>query len=179
MNEWATAMVESLVGRSLWDSTRAADMEMFQFGERVTNLDFRGNSRTVGELALHLQCSWRIVSLGRVLVGDRDLWTPRTGVSDDGFNPTSKSGMTMSRRDELMEQFLLHGEPAHVVAKADTSAVGDLHLLFADGCGFDAFADEGYAEAVGDEAPDECWRLFSPGTDDAHLVVWAGGVVDD
>ena len=121
MNEWAPAMVESLVGRSLWDSTRAADMEMFQFGKRVTDRDFRGQTRTVGELALHLSCAWRIVSSGRVFVGDSDLWAPRTGVSEDGFNPTSKSGMRASRRDELIEQFLLHGERAHVVDAVSSS----------------------------------------------------------
>ena len=178
MNEWATAMVESLIGRGLWDSTRAADMEMFQFGARVTSQDFRGKTRTVGELALHLQCAWRIVSLGRVLVGDRDLWTPRTGVSDVDFHPTEVAAR-LSRRDELMERFLGHGEPAHVVAGVNVSPVGDLHLSFADGCSFDAFSDLGYAETVGEEAPDECWRLFSPSTDAEHLVIWAGGVVDD
>ncbi len=87
--------------------------------------------------------------------------------------------MRASRRDELMELFLLHGEPAHIVDAADMTLLGDLHLSFVDGCSFDAFADLGFAETVGEEAPDECWRLFSPGSEDEHLVVWAGGVVDD
>ena len=171
-------MVESLVGRSLWHSTRAADMEMLQFGERTSIQDPRGQTRTVGELVLHLQCAWRIIASGRVLVGDGDLWTPRTGVSHDGFNPTSKPFLRSSRRDELIEQFLAHGEPAHVVDAAHMSLTGDLHISFADGCSLDAFADLGFAETVGEEAPDECWRLFSPGSEAQHLVVWAGGVVD-
>jgi hypothetical protein len=177
-NESAKKMLDALVGRSLWDSTRAADMEMFQFGARVPRLSFRGEPQIVGEFALHLSGSWRIVSGDRVFAGYRDLWSPRTGVPEEGFN-WSKVHKKSSRRDELMEQFLLHGEPAHVVEAAGMSPVGDLHLAFADGCICDAFADIGFTEMEGDEAPYECWRLFSPSTDTWHLVVEAGGVVDD
>ena len=178
MNQSAQKMLDALVGRSLWDSTRAADMEMFQFGARVPRLSFRGEPQIVGEFALHLSGSWRVVSGGRVMVGHRDLWSARTGVPEDEFNWTEVFKKS-SRRDEMLEAFLLHGEPAHVVEAAEMSPVGDLHLAFADGCGFDAFADWGFVEMEGDEAPDECWRLFSPSTDTWHLVVWAGGVVDE
>jgi hypothetical protein len=178
MNESAQKMLDALVGRSLWDSTRAIDMEMFQFGARVPRLSFRGEPQIVGEFALHLSCSWRIVSGGRLLVGFHDLWVPRTGVPDEEFDWTEVHKKS-SRRDEMMEEFLLHGESAHIVETAGMSPVGDLHLVFADGCSFDAFADIGFAEMEGDEAPYECWRLFSPSTDTWHLVVEAGGVVED
>lgn len=147
-------------------------------GCRFEVMSFRGEPQIVGEFALHLSSSWRIVSGGRLMVGFHDLWAPRTGVPDEEFDWTEVHKKS-SRRDEMMEEFLLHGEPAHVVEAADMSPVGDLHLAFADGCSFEAFADWGFAEMEGDESPDECWRLFSPATNTWHLVVEAGGVVDD
>jgi hypothetical protein len=153
-------------------------MEMYQFGARVATTSFRGEPREVGEFALHLACSWRTVSGGRLLVGSRDLWAPRTGVPDEEFDWTEIHKKS-SRRDEMMEEFLAHGEPAHVVEAAGMSPLGDLHLAFADGCNFEAFAEWGFVEMEGDDAPNECRRLFSPATNTWHLVVWAGGVVDD
>jgi len=109
-----------------------------------------------------------------VLVGCRDRWAPAVGLSEDDFDPR-RGGR--SRLDELMEAFLGHSEDAHVVERASLGDVGDLHLLFADGCLFETFSDIGLVEPVGDEAPDECWRLFEPAKETPHLVVEPGGVL--
>lgn len=93
-------------------------------------------------------------------------------------SPDSVYRLGGSRRDELMPQFEAHGEDAHLVESADISEIGDLRLAFADGCVLDAFADIGFVETEGEEAPWECWRLFQPAKDRPHLVVWAGGVID-
>jgi hypothetical protein len=170
----AREMIEALEGKSLWGASRAVDMEMFSFGERVTQ-EHRGKVRTIGELALHLQSTWRITRDGRVLVGYRDLWSPRSGVAVEDFDPDKPHS---SKRDELLEMFVGHGEEAHRVEHATMSEHSDLTLTFADGCVLDVLSDLGDEEVVGDEVPGECWRLFSPGVeDDPHMVVRAGGVV--
>jgi hypothetical protein len=165
--------ISALEGRHIWDRTRAADMEMFQFGDRVTQ-EFRGDVRTVGEWALHLIGGWRIVARGRVLVGSRDYWIPARGVSDDDFNPHSVGG---SRRDELMKQFIAHGERVHRAESATVSEAGDLRLVFADGCVLETLTDLGFVEPADDET-NECWRLFQPATELPHLVVRPGGVIE-
>lgn len=173
MDERVLQAISALEGRHAWDRTRAADMEMFQFGDRVTH-EFRGEVRTVGEWALHLIGGWRIVTGGRVLVGRRDFWIPARGVSDDGFNPSS---VGVSRRDELMEEFVNHGESVHRAESATLSESGDLRLVFADGCVLETLTDLGFVEPADDETS-ECWRLFQPATELPHLVVRPGGVIE-
>jgi hypothetical protein len=63
----------TLHGKALWRCLRAADMAMFDFGKRRISPDFRGNPREVGDLALHVQCAWRITRDDLVLVGSNDL----------------------------------------------------------------------------------------------------------
>lgn len=148
---------------------------MFQFGGRVEDLDFRGRHRTVGEYALHLSEAWRIVANGRVLVAHGDYYIPATDTDLDDFRPDHPN---QSRRDELMPQFMAHGEEAHLVESAEIAELGDLRIVFADGCVLETFADLGFVEPPGDEAPDECWRLFEPSRQTAHVVVEAGGLID-
>lgn len=148
-------------------------MEMFQFGDRVTH-EFRGQVRTVGEWALHLIGGWRIVTSGRVLVGRRDFWIPARGVSDDDFNPNF---VGVSRRDELMEKFVAHGESAHRVESVSLSEAGDLRLVLTDGCVLETLTDLGFVEPADDET-NECWRLVEPATDLPHIVARPGGVID-
>ena len=174
MDERVLNAIRALVGRRLWDRTRAVELEMFQFGDRVETQDFRGRPKTVGEWALHLSGAWRIIADGRVLVGYRDYWIPPTGVSEDDFDPNA---VGRSRRDELMERFVVHDEDAHRVEVATISDVSDLRLVFADGCVLEAFTDLGFVEAEGNEAPEECWRLFQPATELPHLVVEPGGMI--
>ncbi len=175
MKERVLKAIAALEGSHLWDRTRAVEMEMFQFGDRVETKDFRGRPRTVGEWAIHLSAAWRIVANGRVLAGFSDYWIPPTGASYDDFDPGSNGG---SRRDELMGKFVAHGEDAHRVESATISDLGDLRLTFADGCVLETFTDLGFVPMEGEEAPEECWRLLWPATGLPHLVVEAGGVID-
>lgn len=175
MDNLARGAVKALEGRPLWNRARAVELELLQFGARIEGQDFRGRPRTVGEWALHLSGGWRIIAQGRVLVGYRDYWIAGEGVSDEQFDPASPGS---SRRDRLMDLFMSHGEDVHVVRTADLTEMGDLRLVFADGCMLEAFADIGFVKAIDDEAPEECWRLFSPGADTEHLVIEAGGVID-
>jgi len=172
MDKAVVGIVKALEGLSLWGATRAADMEMLDFGDRFTR-EFRTGPRTVGEYALHLQSAWRITSDGRVVVGARDHWWPRSGVVDVDFDPDN---LGSTRRDELIVAFLAHGESAHRVKAAAIDDHPDLRLAFADGCELEVWADIGGRKVQGEEAPAECWRLFRCAVaGEPHLVCWAGG----
>jgi hypothetical protein len=173
VDERVLNMIGALEGQRLWGRGRAVEMEMFQFGDRVTH-ELRGKVRTVGEWALHLTGGWRIAANGRVLVGYRDYWIPPIGVPDDDFDPNA---VGRSRRDELMDRFVAHGEDAHRVESATISEHADLRLVLADGCVLEAFTDLGFIETA-DQDTNECWRLFQPATELPHLVVGPGGLIE-
>ncbi|HWF38600.1 MAG TPA: hypothetical protein VG322_08780, partial [Candidatus Acidoferrales bacterium] len=66
----------ALVGKPLWQCRRAADMAMFQFGRRRKIQNVRGEWREVGDIALHVQCRWRLLRDGLIVIGSSDLYYP-------------------------------------------------------------------------------------------------------
>ena len=65
-----------LVGLPLWTSHRAADLQVFQFGDkRTVTSNFgprKGQELAVGEYGLHIQCAWRIRGPSGIVVASRD-----------------------------------------------------------------------------------------------------------
>ena len=53
MHEQVQKALQVLIGKPLWSSGRAADLEWFQFGQRKTVKGARGGTKEVGEYALH------------------------------------------------------------------------------------------------------------------------------
>lgn len=162
-----------LIGLPLVLSHRAADMEMFQFG-RITTVETRDNTRSIGQMSLHIQCPWRIEHKGQILVGSADLRYPRTGVDIDKFDwdvPLS------TRRDEFLELFFSHGDQAHAVLAAEVAAFGDLRLAFADGCALMSITCSGHvSESEYVHLDGEAWRLFGSLAHGEHLVCHASGL---
>jgi hypothetical protein len=157
MKDEIEATLAELVGMALIETHRAADMEMFTFG--------RSHHR---DLALHVQCPWRIEHSGAVVVGYRDMRDPPTGMPVEGFDPNEAK---LTRRDELLQAFMseTNGRLRHVVGISATDA-GDLRLGFDEGSALSIFPDSGAAD-------DEYWRLLrlAPGGD--HYVVGGHGFV--
>jgi hypothetical protein len=160
-----------LVGKSLWASHRAADMEMFQFGGRVAVTNHRGEPGEVGEYALHIQCPWRVVGLEGISVGSGDLYYPpgdAEGAAD--FDYDGKQ----SRRDRrLLDLFQTEAEDFLVVEDVQADDVGSLRLTFSQGYALELFpADSLLME------DNEHWRFFRPGLDNPHFVVSGLGITD-
>jgi hypothetical protein len=71
--EEARAVLERLVGHPFRGIGRAADLVWLAFGGDVPWVNHRGEGTVRPELALHLQCPWRLLRDGEVLVEHRDL----------------------------------------------------------------------------------------------------------
>lgn len=140
-------------------------MAMFQFGAEHTEMS-RGESRMFGDYALHVQCPWRIVRDGVILVGYSDMRVPPVGSDPKAFDPNDGR----SRRDDLTDEFERHGSDAHAVTSLEAARIGDLRLTLADGCVVEILPD--FASAEDDTY--EYWRLFEPGSETQHFVVSAG-----
>src|SRR5215475_8435226 len=68
--------LQALIGQPLLSAGRAADLEWFQFGKPQTVMNSRGETKTVGEYALHIQCAWRIRDSAGIIVASRDRYEP-------------------------------------------------------------------------------------------------------
>ena len=157
--------IQLLVGKPLSGTFRALDMEMFHFGPRIPIVSRRGIQRTTGEYRLHVQCPWRLVRAGTIIVGYDDLTKPPTGEAEE---PMDLGSGAKSYRDELVQRFLAEvGQDDRVVQKQTTTTYGDARLTFRDGSKLELFpAASGIA--------DEFWRLLKP--DGSHAVMTGGGL---
>jgi hypothetical protein len=168
MKDEIESRLQVLVGQPLVVSYRAADMEMFSFGQLIVKpRRRRPPSRLVTRFGLHVQCPWRIVRSGSLIVGYGDLSEPRSDLPEaeaDDFDP-NELGTTL--REELLEAF--HRErqqrPRLVTAVA-ASEVGDLRVMLDDGCVLEVCPDVAAASR-------EHWRFmdFLGG----HFVVGGDG----
>jgi hypothetical protein len=149
--------------------SRVLDMADIGFGRTVTRQTRRGPQEK-SEYALHIQCDWRVVRDGRVLVGYVDFHRPPLGFegSEDDFKPRDAK---RNRQDDLIEAVLAHHEGPHIVQTVEGSSTGDLKVWFDDHCLLETFVWS--AQIDGD--PDEHWRFFETGAD-RHFVVVGGGI---
>jgi hypothetical protein len=159
--------VSVLVGTPLWWDQRVVDMQVFGFGARMPG---RGVNREVPELFLHIQCRWRVINRDGIVVGSADIfWPPEeSAVSYDDFDYDGKR----SRRDELVDSFMLHGEDAHVVTRTEGRHTGDVLISFLDGCGLEIWSDHRSGREA--DGPNELWRFIA--RDDPHFVVTPTGI---
>lgn len=157
-----------LIGESLWSSGRAADLEWFQFGERKTVKDYRGEERVVGSYALHVQCAWRITCHDKVVVASRDLYSPSGESSEPAEN--FHWDTSPNRRDLQIEELFQHETRQFLVIDIEVRRAGSFTLLLEEGYMLDVFPD--------DSMQGEYWRLFKPYTGAPHFVLTGEGLRD-
>jgi hypothetical protein len=106
-------------------------MAMFGFGQMVSRESRRKQGKVVQvpEFRLHVQCQWRIVSDGAILVGYGDWHWPPTG-SGMAYDDFAEADAPRNRRDELVDAFTAHGANAHLVVRAEGATTGDLEIEF-------------------------------------------------
>jgi hypothetical protein len=151
-----------LLGLTLWDAGRAADLEWFAFGPRRIVHDSRGEPKEVGEYALHVQCAWRITQGGKVLVASRDLYYPagsRDCYVPPGFNWDVQGA---NRRDELTHALFQDGKHEFNVQEIAVYNAGAFRLDLSSELALQVFPD--------DSSLEEHWRVFRPYRDDEHWV---------
>jgi hypothetical protein len=96
----ARSALGALEGRPFTALGRAATLAWFAFGDEVPWVNYRGEHTTRSELALHLQCRWRLVRGATALVQKGVLYVPgaRAGAA---FDTGAKIGT--SRFDDRVE----------------------------------------------------------------------------
>jgi hypothetical protein len=168
MQEKIEKELSVLVGLPLWDAGRGADLEWFHFGEHRQVADRKGRLKEIGEYALHVQCSWRIVSSDQVIVARRDLYYLPDGSVDlsDDFDWDKQMG---NWRDVRMHAFLKeHGSQPLIVTAIKGGRAGSVSISFTEDFVLELFPD--------DSLSGEHWRFFRPSVDESHFVVTGEGI---
>jgi hypothetical protein len=165
------AELRVLVGEPVAYWMRAADMAEIGFGPTET-MEGRRGPREVSSFILHVQCAWRIVRDGRVIVGSLDYNFPPIASEIDPIDFEPRNARR-NLRDDLEQAFLAHLDGPHLVGSVEGRSTGDIRIVFADGCAFETFVWS--AQRV--ETKDEHWRFFRPNSK-THFVVTAAGIVE-
>jgi hypothetical protein len=159
--------LRELVGLRLSGSHRAVDLEAFLIGDTEERIDRRGRRYEASAYSLHVQSPWRITAPRGIVVGYRDVMYPRSGVSDEQFDP-DEIGLT--RREDRLKHFFAEEDDPVVIEAYESSSLGDLRLLLGAGRALQVFPDASH----NDDDP-EYWRLIK--RDGGHIVVSGHGVV--
>ncbi|HEX3053674.1 MAG TPA: hypothetical protein VHP83_23650 [Aggregatilineaceae bacterium] len=170
MQERIKEALSVLIGLPLYDAGRASDLEWFHFGSQRTITYPRG-TKTVGEYALHVQCSWRIATTEQVIVASRDLYYPPNNDRNipDDFDWDVHMG---NRHDQRMALFLENLVSAPLrVAVIEVGLAGNLKLFFSGTCALEIFPDDSFTDSSS-----EHWRFFRPGDIKNHFVVTGFGI---
>ena len=162
-----------LLGKPLWGSHRVVDVQAFKFGAQVVVLDRRHGTRVVGEIALHIQCAWRIVGPAGIIAASQDRYVP----AGDPRNEPSDfrwDVLGANRCDERIEAlFEVQLTSALLLTEVVADEVGSFSLTFTDGFRLDVFPDSSLTHMH-----DEYWRLLEPAMESGHFVISGSGIDD-
>jgi hypothetical protein len=165
--------LQALIGLPFWDAGRAADLEWFQFGSQRTVTDFRGETKTVGEYALHVQCAWHLRDSARIIVASRDRYEPAEAVDDPENFQWDRPGANLC--DRKMSQFLAETKGvSQIVTQVKADEVGGLCILLSTNVAIEVFPDSSAADEYS-----EYWRFFEPAIETEHLVVRNGCITQE
>ncbi|MGE0822973.1 MAG: hypothetical protein AB7G75_32205 [Candidatus Binatia bacterium] len=158
------------VGLPWWAIGRVVDLVWLQFGQRRRVRTSRGNSKVVGDWALHLQCPWRIGGPQGLIVASDDRFYPAG--NPDKVPKQWRWDTGPNRFDERVKSFFSAiPEGFGVVQKVQGDRFGGAHLKLTNGLMIEIFPSDTLSS---DDA--EHWRLLQPSRKARHFVVTNQGI---
>lgn len=156
-----------IVGKRLSIWRRAANMLVIHFG----NIE-RGENKSWGEIAIHVQCPWRVLSDGAMFTGLGDLYHPAHETEDFDWGKWWADGSWPDNLMEFQMRQVLKGTDtatrslenvtkALVVEKVTASSVGDAAIYLSGG-----FTIEFFPNCV----EGEHWRILDRGRKKQFVV---------
>jgi hypothetical protein len=158
--------IDVLVGLPLWSLGRAANMAWFEFGARRTVTGFRGDTKEVGDYALHVQCAWRIIQGDRIVVASRDIYCMPEEIDEPILEDFDwQKG---NRFDRIAEELFQNESREFMVQGVCAGSAGSLTVLLEDGYALEVFPNDSESR--------EHWRFLGPYVDKPHLVFSGKGL---
>jgi len=166
MKEEVQKAIAPLIGQPLWALGRAVDLAWFEFGRRRTVTGWKGETREVGDYALHVQCAWRITLGEKVLVGRGDIFCP----PEETDEPTTPDfdWQKANRFDRIVKKLFENESRQFTVLSVAAGDAGSFTISLQDGYTVQVFPQ--------DSESGEHWRIFGPCTTRPHFVVTGKGI---
>ena len=156
-----------LVGLSTRYIGRAANIAWLGFGSDVVIKTHKGEERVLAKYALHLQTTFRVLSLEKVLFGSYDMYEPNTKTKwTEDFQWDVQGANYYDEHANELTMELERGEI--LVTKIDATSYGDLTITLSNELVLEVYVDRGKES--------ECWRFFEPGSENKHFVVTGQGL---
>ena len=149
--------LSQLLGAHLIGLGRAADMQWFMFRDAADR-----------EIALHVQCAWRLCSGDTILVTRIDYWRPASADIEYKDDEDDVGTRLRDVQNEKVRELLGDGTRASSVSG---DVYGGFVLAFENGWALHCFAD---ASPTSHDF-EEYWRLFVRGDRSRHVVVGSNG----
>jgi hypothetical protein len=135
MKNKINSILKQMIGFAFTRTTRAANMECFQFGT-LLRIDHKGIERQIGEFGLHLQCPWRFTKSNFIIVGSDDLYEQPDELSeyDENFNWDVQGG---NLRDVKLESLLKSNK--YIVKSIYEDNFGGFRIYFSNDLNLSVF----------------------------------------
>ena len=156
--------LQVLVGLPLTAAGRAHTLEWFHFGEQHERQQRNGKIVVVGQYALHVQCSWRIISPSGIRVASSDRYFAAGDEPLKDYPDFAWERQGANRCDQRMSALIeQHAPEPLVVQTICADDVGSVRIAFDKDYALDVFPDNSFAS--------EHWRFFQPANGAPHFVV--------
>ena len=152
--------LRQLLGLPLEDAGRSGDMNWFSFGSKRQVIDKAGLHKTVGDFALHITCSWRLIRNSRIVVASKDKYYPRE--DNEQIDDFEWDVQGLNIQDEVLSHITKTLDIEFSVASVQVQLAGAFTIDFANGYTLEVFPDI--------SLPAENWRLFQPYQNLPHLI---------
>lgn len=139
------------------DIGRASDLLWLHFGEKILIKNHRGFEREKGSFGIHVQCPWRFLHHGKLLLGNMDIYLSREGVSESEFDWFENGKSVFDEKVEKIKQYVLPIK----IEKMIVDNVGNLKIIFKNELVFEAMPNSSVEM--------EFWRFINNKTRE-HIV---------
>lgn len=156
--------LDHLAGKPLTGVSYAVDMAMIGFGTGPI-VERRGKTIRLSEWDLHLQCPWRFVRDGSVILASADFHYDADSGEPSDMNKIEKTVFFVNRNNLLD---WLQQNPV-TVASLNVKAAGAFDMIFERGLELNVLPTSSQNFYASEE-----WRLFRPGRNNDHFVFPVG-----
>lgn len=121
---------------------------------------------TVNELAIHVECTFRIKQENHILLGNQDMFEPTSEyININDFNWDVQGANQFDCKAIEINKYL---STNNVNVIDYNLSDGDLYIYLSDGKVLEIL--------INTSLELECWRFFEPGTNNPHIVATGTGI---
>jgi len=148
-----------LINEELNNIGRASDLLWLHFGQKFYIINRRGIEVEKGSYGIHIQCPWRFIHQGILVLGSMDIYMPKEGVHESDFNWDEIGNSVFDEKIKVIKEKILPIK----VQKVESDEIGNLKLIFEDDFVFEAMPNCSVKQ--------EFWRLINNVTKE-HTVIF-------